>query len=90
MKRNTSDTHNKSKDIGTQIHWGTQMVTTLSVPGGGAQAVSLSSAATGARGSAPYRVLQFTGSTKHTFSVFILVKIGTGLSKNTGSAECHS
>lgn len=58
------------------------MVTTLSVPGGGGQVVNLSSAATGARGSAPYRVLQFTGSTKHTFSLFILVKIGTGLSKN--------
>lgn len=45
----------------------------------------LSSAAAGACGSAPYRVLQFTGSTKHTFSLFMLVKIGTGLSENTGS-----
>ena len=51
----------------------------------GGQAVHLSSAAAGACGSAPYRVLRFTGSTKHAFSLFILVKIGTGLSENTRS-----
>ena len=60
------------------------MITTLSVPGGGGQAVNLRSAATGTCGSVPYRVLQFAGSAGHTFSLLILMKIGTGLSKNTG------